>query len=341
MKCYFCLEEREPSDEHVFPLAIGGALVCKRVCVDCNSELGNKVDGGLNNHPLIVLKREKHGLTGNSGKIPNFLEHLENSHIAGDENAKIRLTKNKRGEIVPYHIYRATETRIGDDTYLREISIDYSDKKNIPKIIERERKRNGMKKLSKEELDKEVSEILEKGPVTVDMPKISSSLKVDLSSFRRCMMKIAYELACMWLGDQYLDDPTADRLRKIIMGIDEESPENGIKIVFGTDGMLFPFLRGQEETHAAALSEINNSIIICLKIFNTISTAIVVTERADLYISNPLDKKARRCLVNNIKTNRYRNWSIVAEHIHCCFRRLCMQSVSPHAVLYLQRHCTS
>jgi hypothetical protein len=39
-----CLSEREPSEEHVFPAAIGGTLVIDRVCKPCNDRLGANVD---------------------------------------------------------------------------------------------------------------------------------------------------------------------------------------------------------------------------------------------------------------------------------------------------------
>jgi hypothetical protein len=57
MRCFFCLEEREPTEEHVFPHAIGGTLTIDRVCKPCNDFLGAKVDVLLTNHELILIKR--------------------------------------------------------------------------------------------------------------------------------------------------------------------------------------------------------------------------------------------------------------------------------------------
>jgi hypothetical protein len=47
MRCIFCTNERPPSVEHVFPLAIGGHRTTDRVCKECNSTLGSRVDAAI------------------------------------------------------------------------------------------------------------------------------------------------------------------------------------------------------------------------------------------------------------------------------------------------------
>ena len=68
MKCIFCLEERPGTDEHVFPLAIGGSLIFDRVCAGCNSDLGSRIDTAISDNFLIRNHRARLGLAGNSGK---------------------------------------------------------------------------------------------------------------------------------------------------------------------------------------------------------------------------------------------------------------------------------
>ena len=59
MKCIICKEERNESDEHIIPEALGNKkLITKRVCKDCNNRLGYNVDDYLVNHPLV--KRENY-----------------------------------------------------------------------------------------------------------------------------------------------------------------------------------------------------------------------------------------------------------------------------------------
>jgi len=70
MKCIFCLLEKEESLEHVFPLAVGGALTTERVCRDCNCRLGDHVDCKRINHLFIVMRRNQLKLAGHSGRVP-------------------------------------------------------------------------------------------------------------------------------------------------------------------------------------------------------------------------------------------------------------------------------
>ena len=57
MRCIFCLKDRSPSLEHVFPDAIGGTLTIARVCEPCNSWLGTNVDSYLTDHIGVLMKR--------------------------------------------------------------------------------------------------------------------------------------------------------------------------------------------------------------------------------------------------------------------------------------------
>jgi len=70
MRCTFCFEERPPSLEHVFPLAIGGTIETDRVCRVCNSTLGTRVDAALSDFLPIRTRRAKLGLVGNAGVSP-------------------------------------------------------------------------------------------------------------------------------------------------------------------------------------------------------------------------------------------------------------------------------
>ena len=76
MRCIFCLQERPGSEEHVFPIAIGGRLTTDRVCEPCNSTLGSRVDAALSENFLGRCRRAELGLAGNSGKPPAPYEIL-------------------------------------------------------------------------------------------------------------------------------------------------------------------------------------------------------------------------------------------------------------------------
>lgn len=57
MLCIFCCQERAPSCEHVLPLAIGGTITTDRVCEECNSTLGSRVDAALSGTGIAVCVR--------------------------------------------------------------------------------------------------------------------------------------------------------------------------------------------------------------------------------------------------------------------------------------------
>jgi uncharacterized protein YlaI len=42
--CIFCAERKKGSREHLVPKSLGGNLVIKYVCQDCNSVLGRVAD---------------------------------------------------------------------------------------------------------------------------------------------------------------------------------------------------------------------------------------------------------------------------------------------------------
>jgi hypothetical protein len=55
------------------------------------------------------------------------------------------------------------------------------------------------------------------------MPACGTSRRSN-SHYRRGIFKIAYELAFLWLGESYLDDPMAAKLRSAVLeGVEPES----------------------------------------------------------------------------------------------------------------------
>src|SRR5258708_823080 len=77
MRCIFCSNERPPSLEHVFPLAVGRHITTDRVCKECNSTLGSRVDAALCDFLPIRRRRAELGLAGNASEPPGQFELLE------------------------------------------------------------------------------------------------------------------------------------------------------------------------------------------------------------------------------------------------------------------------
>ena len=76
MKCIFCLCEKEPSQEHIIPYALGGSLTTSKVCKDCNSWLGKAIDSNFCDNILMRLPRCIMGIKGQSGsRIRSIFDH--------------------------------------------------------------------------------------------------------------------------------------------------------------------------------------------------------------------------------------------------------------------------
>lgn len=108
MICIVCHENKDESDEHIIPEALGNKkLITKRVCEDCNNKLGAKVDNYLTNHPLVKIMRSNENLHGKSGKVVKFFDGVEvdeNTGLkydmkSGTPKLLPRLTKDEEGHI--------------------------------------------------------------------------------------------------------------------------------------------------------------------------------------------------------------------------------------------------
>lgn len=212
MLCIFCSEERPPSVEHVFPLAIGGTVATERVCSACNSTLGSRVDAALTDFLPVRTRRATLGLAGRGAEPPSqFKILLGDQKLIGPAANRIRTTLDKTtGKLDIRQLYHAADIVLPDGTKARQVTIDERDKDQIPIIIQRERKRHGLRPLSDETLEIEAQKFEVR---SVESPLVQVDISVSFAYLRHAMMKIAYELAFLWLGESYLDDPAAIELR--------------------------------------------------------------------------------------------------------------------------------
>ncbi len=243
MICIFCMK-RDPSVEHVFPLAIGGRLKTERVCEQCNSPLGSRVDSALCDFLAIRQRRADLRLAGNTGKPPGLFELLTGeAKLVSEDGGRVRTAFDEAtGSLIQTRLYSARDIVTPDGQKIRQITIDAKDKDQIPTIIQRERRRHGLPPLSDAELAIAASNYTAS---TVEPVLIQKDINVRFAFLRQAMFKIAYELAFLWLGDEYLDDPLAAELRKAICSEDIGSTDK----LFG----WVDFAPGCSETHYSKL----------------------------------------------------------------------------------------
>jgi YD repeat-containing protein len=289
MLCIFCCKERPPSLEHVFPLAIGGTITTDRVCHACNSVLGSRVDAALCDFLPIRSRRATLGLAGNGGQVPALHEiFLGDVKLIGQAANRAQTTFNKATEkLDTRQLYHAPDVVTPDGNKARQITLDERDKGQIPKIIQRERKRHGLPPLSDDKLAAEAANFT---VTVVENPLVQVTLNVSFAYLRHAMMKIVYELAFLWLGESYLDDPIAVELRAAICNPDIASTDSIAGYVGESqDCQPFKFWTPHEAHHLAYAAVAGNCVVISVRVFDIYAAVIVVSRDPGQYLQSRAD----------------------------------------------------
>jgi hypothetical protein len=286
MKCIFCLSERPPSREHIFPLAIGGRLTTDRVCKTCNATLGSRVDSALSDSYLVRNRRADFGLAGNSGTVPMKHELLLGiATLAEYPEWRVQTTFNKTtGKIDTRMIPQVAELILPDGTKGAHIAVDARDADQIPKLIQRARKRQDLAPASSEQLAIDYEKLIS-SVININNPKMVMKKSYDFSFVRHALVKIAYELAFLWLGETYLDDPSAADLRAAICSINPNSTDR-LPVCTTDDAFDAFYLWPENPTNHLAWSwASDDGIAIALRVFNAHAAVVWVTKNPARYLS--------------------------------------------------------
>jgi hypothetical protein len=297
VRCIFCTNDRPPSLEHVFPLAIGGHVTTDRVCKECNSTLGSRVDAALSDFLPVRLRRAELGLAGNAAAPPGQFELLTGDvAIVGEAGGRLRVTYDEVTKKLDLRrLYQATDVVTPDGRKIRQIIIDARDKDQIPVIIKRERKRHGLPMLSDEELAIEASNYTSS---RIENPTVHFNISASFAYLRHAMFKIAYELAFLWLGETYLDDPFAVELRTAICKSDIASTD-GLPGYIGEASQCEPFTKTwipHPAHHLAYSNVVANQVCIAVRIFDLYAACVPVSKEATRYFGRPGDFSELRFL---------------------------------------------
>lgn len=281
IKCIFCLESRAGSEEHIFPYAVGGKLTTFRVCKPCNDKLGAGADADLVNHPLCVMQRETLQIPDRDGKIPSFMRKFFSKGVLADEpEQKMQTFINpETGVLEPRLLYRSIPGDSSDGVERKTILIDATEAHRLPKIIQSERKRAGFPPLPYNELQILIARLTEQTH-ELSQPTVKYPLQIDAFQFRRGLVKIAYEYACLCLGDKYLDDPIAEQMRDYALNDTRHEIKGNAQIGVSP---AFQAWASEPNTHLAFAVPNEGCIIIGIRIFSTFSAEILVSRNADAY----------------------------------------------------------
>jgi hypothetical protein len=280
--CIFCRNEREPSIEHVFPAAIGGALTIERVCKPCNDRLGAEVDAPLSNHRTILIKRQLLGIARRDGTQIGYEEILGHGKLVKDPDQRVRIVPEPgTGRWKHQVIYKSERIKSEDGTEIVRVTCDPSQAREVKKRIQRNRKREGLRSLSEIELQAEVDD---KSKVVIEPSEVLHSFSLDSVRYQRAILKIVYELAWLWLGDAYLDDPIALDIRNTVIDGSEGKLTGQIRL-----GEIATFGLWKDEPHAhigllvAAEAGAEAGISIAVRVFDSMCGRFKVSESPKRY----------------------------------------------------------
>lgn len=280
MRCIICFKEKDNfTDEHVFPDAIGGTLIIKNVCKECNDELGHSVDHHLVNDWLIQGMRMLYKIKGKKGNVPN---PLEKGVLASNPQQQVRYTFDKNVQPKEFYVFPMVQKENVENGKDVTISVDKKDKHKLPEMINKMLRRNNQPELTIEQIENSSIEIVEPHPT------MRQTITIDMVQSQRSILKIAYELAHYWLGEDYFDDPIAVYLINCVrdnnlpVNLTEKYPiKANIGLVGKDESNLFQKISPNH--HVAIMLKDKNVINCYIKIFNVYEGRVQVSIDAERY----------------------------------------------------------
>ena len=208
-KCIYCLLEKQGTKAHVIPEALGGTLSFQVVCAQCNSQQGDSFEGKAVNSALFSLARYTLGVRGKQHQAPNPLMRSYES----EARLKVRLDD----QLAPHVIPALTVSDAGSGKVAITGIYDAADEDRLIDDVAKVLRRKGLEKNPAQA--KRRAEGLFQGQsvrVSTDNSALKTSFSIDLASLRLLYLKIAYEVAYLEFGSDYLTDKVASTIRNAI-----------------------------------------------------------------------------------------------------------------------------
>jgi HNH endonuclease len=279
VRCLICLKHKPREEftlEHIFPESVGGTLTTRQVCKPCNDRLGHSVDCTVTDHALVQLARMALGIAGKTGHIPN---PLERGYLGDNPQHKVSLRADPvgGGPLTAYTIPIVSKTITEPGKGRVSVRLDAEDARKLGEVLSKTLKRAGAAPLTAEQIGQ-----LKPNTEAIHQPWINVPLDLDVSQYRRGLMKIVYELACVWLGDDYLDDPAASELRRFTLDtaltFDASSYAIHGTMKFAGQPLLMPFWEDERTNLIAAGIAQGSTLGIYVNVLGALEALIQVTD---------------------------------------------------------------
>jgi hypothetical protein len=220
MKCILCLEDKTLNDEHVIPDNLGGALVIQVLCKDHNSFLGSNVDEVFSASFMNQLACLALGIESRRKKIP---QPFKIGETADGQNATFD------HKIKPTLVTKLIEKKVSDEETHIEIALDSSNKDDIEKILRKRVRKILLARdpnVSEEKIEADVQKLVNQIPKELPTQEYNESYKfektIDFKDYFLEYMKIAYEIASIEFGMDYVERSTvASELRSALLDLNK------------------------------------------------------------------------------------------------------------------------
>ncbi|WP_075382534.1 HNH endonuclease [Acinetobacter pittii] len=216
-KCIICLDphdndnpNKKLTDEHIVPEFIGGKIVIKNVCKECNSTLGYALEGPLSNNIYFKSYAYANKIKGKKGKLTNPLagEYTYNG---------VRFRFESDFSLYQLPIINPLPTT--DGGFELGVSIDVKDLKTIEndifKAVSRKLKKQG-KSLKENKLREDIRKVIEHSKSNIkviNQPELQVTFSLDFDQIALLALKIVYEIIAWLLGEDIISLDQFDLIR--------------------------------------------------------------------------------------------------------------------------------
>ena len=291
-RCIYCKEvmlakgeagdaRLQPSREHIIPSALGGpdALSTFDVCVGCNSLLGETTDGDLMREHIVSIVRQRFGIPGYSGKIPDIV--MNASSMQTGTSFKMRIPH--AGDVA-YEAPPQVAQTIGPDG--NELFQVRGSRKQVEAIVRG--KKSKMEKVGRRLLNPDGSELTSiEDSIAAATPEETNEFKAEFIMNQiavwRGLIKVAFGFAHLVLGPGWTSSAEAEPLRAAAMG--RSDPETVAALISGLKVEIRDLLMRDEASrdtrHLIALMPNGADSMIAVSLFGeellTVAVRIKIT----------------------------------------------------------------
>ena len=271
-QCAICRRQDVPySIEHVIPEALGGYYVRNDlVCVDCNSQLGRRVDDALVNHWLTQLYRFVYGVHGKAKSGPN--PFAGSFTLQSDPGKKMQIRIGKDGRLIPYFVPEVKRMDLDGNRVQVNISVDAADEAQIDTIVTKIAERMGVSA-------EEVLSSAERTRVSSD-GGLRRHRTVNMRDFKIGLLKIAYEFAADRVPG-YLESDDAIHTAEVLREARFDDVERYVNIGDGLDQRVLArfsdFLGFTEFKHYLVLCTTDSGLLCFVHLHNLFSVGVTLS----------------------------------------------------------------